>query len=170
MPHAKANNLKAVLEANRNPNIVCTSLEDIAVIDHKAYLDIMICYQLMKKWKPHNFFSDFNYVVPMIINRCIDPKSKIGFTKWVKKTISPQLLDIDYDDNNPYSIYRALDKINQQTTKIQELLYKQLEETDKTFFMILPTHILKEIFLLYVLKVAPEIIVVIKNKSLLLWL
>jgi hypothetical protein len=76
MSHTKANNLKAVLEANRNPNIVCTSLEDIAVTGHKAYLDIMIFYQLLKKWKLHNFFSDFNYVVPMIINRCIDPKSK----------------------------------------------------------------------------------------------
>lgn len=134
MPHSKANNLRAVLEANRNPDIVCTSLDNIIVTGHKAYLDIMICNQILKNWKLDRLLSDFNYVVPMIINRCINPRSKISVTRWVKKTILPQLLDVDYDDINPYSIYRELDQLNQLTPKIQKLIFDQLDETDKSFF------------------------------------
>ena len=134
MPHSKANNLKAVLEANRNPDIVCTSLDNIVVTGHKAYLDVMVCNQILQNWKLDKIISDFNYVVPMIINRCINPKSKISVTKWVKKTIIPQLLGVDYDDVNPYSIYRELDQLNQLKPKMQELIFAQLDQTDKTFF------------------------------------
>ncbi|MFW6009439.1 MAG: transposase, partial [archaeon] len=90
----------------------CTALEDIVVTGHKKYLDVVVLYQLLKKWKLLNLFSDFNYVVPMIINHCIDPTSKKGVTKWVKKTILPKLMNVNYDEENPFSIYRELNKLN----------------------------------------------------------
>ncbi len=96
IPHEKADKLKALLAAYRKPDVVCISLEDILVTEHKDYLDINVLYHLWQKWKPDKLFADFKFVAPMIINRCIDSKSKIGVAKWVGKTILPEIMDISY--------------------------------------------------------------------------
>jgi len=143
IPHSKANHIKAVLEANRNPDVICTSLENVAVKGHKKYLDVVVLYQLLKKWKLLKLFSDFNYVVPMIINHCLEPTSKKGVTDWVKKTILPKLMDVNYEKLNPFSIYRELTKLNKLKPKIQKHLFEQLMIILKLSFMILLLPILK---------------------------
>jgi len=134
MPHKKANYIKAALEANRNPNLICTSAENVAAKGHKKYLDVVVLYQLLKKWKLLKLFSEFNYVVPMIINHCLEPTSKKGVTKWVKKTILPKLMDVNYEKLNPYSIYRELTKLNKLKPKIQKHLLEQIDDNKKAFF------------------------------------
>jgi len=134
IPHKKANHIKATLEANRNPNLICTSPENVAVKGHKKYLDVVVLYQLLKKWKLLKLFSDFNYVVPMIINHCLDPTSKKGVTEWVTKTILPKLMNINYEKLNPFSIYRELTKLNKLEHKIQKHLLEQIDDNNKAFF------------------------------------
>ena len=140
IPHKKANHIKAVLEANRNPNVICTSLENIAVKGHKKYLDVVVLYQLLKKWKLLKLFSDFNYVVPMIINHCLAPTSKKGVTKWVKKTILPELMDVNFEELNPFSIYRELTKLNELKPKIQKYLLEQFDNNKAFFYDITSTY------------------------------
>lgn len=141
IPHEKADKLKALLAAYRKPDVVCTSLEDILVTEHKDYLDINVLYHLWQKWKLDKLFADFKFVVPMVINRCIDPKSKIGVTKWVGKTILPEIMDISYENINPFAIYNELDQLNQMEKKIQKHLFHQLEKkTDVLFYDITSTY------------------------------
>ncbi|MDI3548098.1 MAG: hypothetical protein PWR10_1750 [Halanaerobiales bacterium] len=141
IPHEKADILKALLAAYRKPDVVCTSLEDILVTEHKDYLDITVLYHLWQKWKLDKLFADFKFIVPMVINRCIDPKSKIGVTKWVGKTILPEIMDISYENVNPFAIYNELDQLNQMEEKIQKHLFHQLEKkTDILFYDITSTY------------------------------
>jgi len=141
IPHEKADKLKALLDAYRKPDLVCTPLEDILVTEHKDYLDISVLYHLWQKWKLDELFAGFKYVVPMVINRCIDPKSKIGVTKWVGRTILPEILGIDYDNLNPFSIYDELEQLNQLDEQIQKHLFRQLDKkTDALFYDITSTY------------------------------
>ena len=132
--HEKAEKLKTLLEAYREPELICSSLEDILVTEHIKYLEVALLYQLLKKWGLDKLFSDFKFVVPMIINRCLEPQSKIRVTSWVDRTILPQLLDTGYAKVNPYAIYSELDQINDMETKIQKHLFQKLDDDSQALF------------------------------------
>lgn len=137
LKHTKANILKNILEATKNPDIITASIDDIIVSSHKAYLDVMVLLHFLKKWGLDQLFVKFNYVVPMILNRCIDPISKIGVTRWVKKTVLPDYTFFNYEEADEYSIYRELEQLNQMETTIQKHLFNHMSKissNNNTFF------------------------------------
>ena len=65
----------------------------------------------------------------MVINRCIEPKSKIRITDWVSKTALPALHKCDTLPGE-YAVYPELDYISKHEVLLQSHLYKELEKVD----------------------------------------
>jgi len=63
-------------------------------------------------------------LIGVILNRILDPRSKLGSVSWVKKTIFPYLFGVEKNKLVVSSIYKAMDK-----------LYKGMEKVLEDFFI-----------------------------------
>ena len=65
----------------------------------------------------------------MVLNRCIEPSSKIHVVEWMKRTVLPAI----YNQSNlpdDYAVYRELDALNKREYDLQTHLYHQLKRID----------------------------------------
>jgi hypothetical protein len=60
----------------------------------------------------------------MVLNRCIDPVSKIDIKEWMAETILPVYLDMNPLDTNPFDVYRELDRLASQEDRLPSFLYQ----------------------------------------------
>ena len=69
----------------------------------------------------------------MVLNRCLEPLSKIHVKEWTVETILPALTKeniLKYDD---YDVYRELDKLFKLEIDLQSFIHKRLEEKGHSF-------------------------------------
>lgn len=68
----------------------------------------------------------------MVINRCIEPKSKIRIQDWTQYTVLPRLMEFDFGTESEYSIYRTLDKIADLEVELQQHIYQKCKQLGHT--------------------------------------
>lgn len=62
-------------------------------------------------------------MIAVIVNRILDPRSKLGSVSWIKKTAFPFLFGVDKEDLKVNQIYKSMD-----------IFYKNMEEVMENFF------------------------------------
>lgn len=122
----KAEKIKLVLSINKDTDIIVTNIENIIVTNHKAYLDIVFLHFLWEKWAFNTFFHSDHWVEAMVLNRIIDPCSKIAIKDWTLKTVLPVITTNNISIYNEFDVYRVLDRLNTKEKEVQLFLYGKL--------------------------------------------
>lgn len=126
----QAEQLKLALQVQSNPSLVVAKEHDIVVTKSVSYLNVIVLHQLWQQWKLDQFFSDDRWVAALVINRCIDPTSKIRLQSWTASTILPAMIPAlrNYDE---YDVYRELDRLTKREDDLQTFLYEQLKKRQR---------------------------------------
>ena len=127
----QAERIKMAISAYANPEVIVSKLDDIVVTKHLAYLDVITLHWLWHKWQFDEFFDSERWVETMVINRCLDPLSKIQLQEWVSNTILPVLSSKELLEVNEYDVYRGLDHLFQHEAELQEFFYQRLKQEGK---------------------------------------
>lgn len=91
----------------------------------KMNLSKLISMQ-MKQLHPNVEISVEKYAQLMVINRCIEPLSKLGVTRWFRTTCYKELQEfseLPLDDNY---FYRRMDYIVEMKDELEEAIYERL--------------------------------------------
>ena len=123
-----------LLKAIKKPGVFLTTLDDLAVSEHYACLDVASANAVWDKWKLNEVFSDngkrdlevATIARILTINRCIDPAAKSKTPEWFGNTALPWLLDIDPEKVNPSRIFRELTVIESHKEMICQHLFAQM--------------------------------------------
>ena len=126
----QADRIRLVLKAKQAKDVLVAQWPDVVVKKHFRYLDVMVLDYFWQQWGLNGFFKDVPYAEAMVVNRCLEPKSKIKVHSWVQKTVLPRLVSIGSEDSE-YAVYQALDKIANMEGELQSYLYDILKQKGK---------------------------------------
>lgn len=130
---------KKLLRVLKKPESFVTTLKDLGTLAHYRYYDVALANEVWDYWNLDKAFmgSDRRLTVPLAsiariltINRCVDPKSKIGVARWFDRTALPWLLNIPSSQINKSRIFRELKRIERSREDIASHL---LSEYSKRF-------------------------------------
>lgn len=124
----EAERLRLAISAHSNPEVIVAKFDDLVVTKHLAYLDIACLHHFWQDWEFNKFFINETWIEPMVINRCIDPMSKINIKDWSTRTILPAITSNDICEANEYEIYRELDRLAKLELELQNFIFQKLTE------------------------------------------
>jgi transposase len=126
----QAEQLKLALQVKSNPSILVAKESELVVTKSIAYLDVITLHLLWQDWKLHSLFLNDRWVEALVINRCIDPSSKIRLQSWAMETALPALIPAlrTYDE---FDVYRELGRLNKLEEQLQRFLHDQLKSHGK---------------------------------------
>lgn len=127
-----------LLKAVKKPDSLVTTLKDIVVTKHFAYLDVAVANVIWDKWKLDDAFGDdgkrklgvSSIARILTLNRCIDPTTKSQTPEWFRRTALPWMLGIDPELVNPSRIFRELDAIDKHKEAICRYLFERISRDD----------------------------------------
>lgn len=124
----EANRWKEFLQAMKNPKAIFTTIDDLAVKNRYAYLDVMVINEIWNYWNLNETFPNIetaNIARILTINRSIDPMAKSKVTEWFYHTSLQWFLNTDINTNK---IFRELNTIEDNKETISNHLYKKYLE------------------------------------------
>ena len=121
--------MKMIIQSQQDPDLLVAKHSDLVVTKHWLFLPVILLHSLWETLQLHRFFPDALLVEAMVLNRCIEPQSKIHMVEWMQRTVLPALYDRSSLPDN-FAVYRELDKLNKQEADLQTHLYQQLERID----------------------------------------
>ncbi|MBC7958452.1 MAG: IS1634 family transposase [Vallitaleaceae bacterium] len=121
--------MKMIIQSQQDPDLLVAKHSDLVVTKHWLFLPIILLHSLWETLQLHQFFPNALLVEAMILNRCIEPQSKIHMVDWMQKTTLPAFYN-QVSSPDPFAVYRELDQLNKQEIDLQTHLYKQLERID----------------------------------------
>lgn len=124
-----AERMRLILKAQQDPELVLAKSSDIVVTKHWLFLPIIVLHSLWETFQLHLFFPNNLLVEAMVLNRCLEPLSKIHVVEWMQGTVLPALLGAPQLPDD-YAVYRELDFLNKQENALQSHLYTQLKSID----------------------------------------
>lgn len=124
------------LQFVKKPNSILTTISDIIVTNHYAYLDVAVVNELWNQWTLDDVFrSDGKRSLGiatiakiLTINRCIDPGAKSQTPEWFRGTALHWLLDIDTGLINVSRIFRELEAIENHKESICNHLFAKISQ------------------------------------------
>jgi len=127
-----------LLKGLKKPGAVVTTLDDLVVTRHYAYLDVAVASAIWDYWDLEDVFNrsekkpiDVSTIARILtINRCIDPMSKSKTPEWFKTTALSWLLNIGSDKVNSSKIFRELSEIEQHKETICKHIYNKIKHDD----------------------------------------
>ena len=127
-----------LLKGLKNPGAVVTTIDDLVVTGHYAYLDIAVASAIWDYWDLEEVFNrsekkslETSTIARILtINRCIDPKAKSKTPEWFKTTALSWLLNISAEKVNSSKIFRELSEIEQHKEAICEHIYNKIKYDD----------------------------------------
>lgn len=131
LSEADAERMRLILKAQQDPDLVLAKTSDIVVTKHWLFLPIILLHSLWETFQLQHFFQDSLLIEAMVLNRCIEPLSKIHVVEWMQSTVLPALLGSPRLPDD-YAVYRELDSLNKQENALQNHLYTQLQRLDPT--------------------------------------
>ncbi|GAB6153250.1 IS1634 family transposase [Desulfosporosinus burensis] len=126
-----AERMRLILKAQQDPDLVLAKTSDIVVTKHWLFLPIILLHSLWETFQLQHFFRDGLLIEAMVLNRCIEPLSKIHVVEWMQSTVLPAVLESPHLPDD-YAVYRELDSLNKQENALQTHLYTQLQRLDPT--------------------------------------
>lgn len=121
--------MRLILKAQQDPELVLAKSSDIVVTKHWLFLPIILLHSLWETFQLQQFFPNNLLVEAMVLNRCLEPLSKIHVVDWMQGPVLPALLGVSQLPDD-YAEYRELDFLNKQENALQSHLYTQLKSID----------------------------------------
>jgi hypothetical protein len=130
----EAQKWRSLLQTLKQPGAFVTTLDELIVTRHYAYLDVASASAVWDHWRLNEAFAERgNRDVEietiariLVVNRCIDPAAKSQTPQWFRRTTLPWLLNVDPQHINASRIFRELTVIEQHKERICEHLYTQI--------------------------------------------
>jgi hypothetical protein len=105
------------------------------------YLDLAVLIDCWQGWELFALLDDLvgdsstslslsDVIVPLVLQRCCAPRSKLEATRWFPTTALPELLGIELPAFNNSRIHRALDALYAQTEALQLRLVDRYQQAD----------------------------------------
>lgn len=134
----EVNQWKLTLDAAKGKKTDLVPFKDIVTESNYAYLDIAVLLETWHFWGLTELFKEdsqreiplWMVIATLVINRCIDPKSKSQVPVWFKRTALPYMFNIDSSQMNPSRIFRELSVIDSLKPKIGDYLYHEVARRD----------------------------------------
>jgi hypothetical protein len=140
-------NLRTALEASRrNQRVAVLPKTAIPqkILQNLRYLDIAVC---MRSWQNLQLDSLLDDLIPtgdalvplhkvitaLVMQRCVEPGSKLLAQRWFPKTALPELLAVPPGQFNNTRIHRALDALHRADEDLQRTLAQRLSDRDPAF-------------------------------------
>jgi len=138
LSEAEAEKWRKVLKAIKKPDVFLTTLDDISVATHYAYLDVAAANAIWDEWGLDEIFSSNDKRVVTVatiariltVNRCIDPAAKSQTPEWFRSTALPWLLDVNPDQINVSRIFRELTVIESHKEAICKHLFNRMRRNN----------------------------------------
>jgi len=124
-----AGRMKMILQVQQDSDLSLAKSSDIVVTKQWMFLPIILLHSLWETFHLHRFFSNDLLAEAMVLNRCIDPRSKIHVMEWAQDTVLPAIHHSSTKPSN-YAVYRELDDLNKRESALQAHLYQQLQQFD----------------------------------------
>lgn len=133
----EAQRWRQLLQAAKTPHAFLTTLDQLVVTHHYAYLDVAVANAVWDEWNLNDIFQDTDKrTLPLAciarlltLNRCIDPTAKSKTPAWFRNTALPWLLNIPTDKVNPSRIFRELVAIEHHKEALCQSLFTCLCRT-----------------------------------------
>lgn len=87
LTNEQAERLRLAIAAYSNPDLVVARSDDIVVTKHAAYLAVTTLHHLWQKWGFSDFFPADRWIEAMVLNRCLEPVTKIHIKEWMAATV-----------------------------------------------------------------------------------
>jgi transposase len=135
-----------VLWVAKTPNAFFTTTDDIIVLKHLAYLDVMVVSEIWDEWQLDDVFhtNSNKYIQTetiariLTINRSIDPQSKSKNPNWCQNTVLPWVLNFESKSLTVSRVFRELINIEEYKEALCNhlftLLYKKNPEAMSSVF------------------------------------
>ena len=124
-----ATRMKMILQVQQDADLALAKSSDVVVTKHWMFLPILLLHSLWETFNLHRFFSNDLLTEAMVLNRCIEPRSKIHVMEWVQDTVLPAIHRNSTKPSN-YAVYRELDDLNKRESALQAHLYQKLQQFD----------------------------------------
>jgi transposase len=143
-------NLRAALAASRDGKRVVTiapyARAGVApdVLANLRYLDIAVGLELWREWGLDELLSSLlppgesdvlpaDVVATFVLQRLVDPGSKLAATEWIHRTALPELLDLAPKQFNNTRGHRVLDALDSVGNELMARLPRRYEDKDGAF-------------------------------------
>jgi transposase len=130
----KANLIREIIKASgesNGPSVAKYRLDEIIVTKNTDFLNIYVLHKLWCDWGFDTFFREYQFIEKLVINRCINPMSKLRATQWEDGELI-DLLNLRQTPNH-YGAYDELDRIYQIETEKQKHISWQLTMRNMMF-------------------------------------
>ena len=147
LSEAEVQRWRCLLQTIKKPGAFLTTVDDLVVTRHYAYLDVATANALWDDWQLDKAFCvrgnrdvGIETIARILtLNRCIDPATKSQAPHWFHHTALPWMLQVSPEQVNPSRIFRELTVIEQHKESICNHLYTQMqrrqaESTDAIFY------------------------------------
>jgi transposase len=124
-----ASRMKMILQSQQDSELVLAKSSDIVVTTHWLFLPIILLHSLWETFELQRFFPNGLLTEALVLNRCIEPLSKIHAVEWMRSTVLPAIYNQSSLPDD-YSVYRELDALNKKEDDLQIHLHQQLKRID----------------------------------------
>jgi hypothetical protein len=142
-------NFKLALEANRKgARVALAAAPSVHSAARPAanlrYLDLAVLLQLWRDWKLDSLLDEIldptdkgvsssKVVAALVLQRCVDPGSKLYAERWFPRTALPELLDIPCRKFNNSRLHRELDRLDHANEDLMAKLSRRVHATQGQF-------------------------------------
>jgi transposase len=143
LPEATLRALRTALEAGRSQQAVVLESEVAALVQGSTlaslrYLDVAVLRWCWDQWRLSDLLdglagrsqADLRHsevILPLVLQRCLAPGSKLQATRWIVETALPEMLGFDPERFENTRVHRALDALHAMTDGLQHRLVEAYE-------------------------------------------
>lgn len=144
----QVDNLRAALRAGRDGRRVVeqlqTNVQPARPTANLRYLDLAVLLELWRRWGMHSILEELirneaevapaDVVTALVLQRCVDPGSKLYAERWFPTTALPELLAVPPEKFNNTRLHRVLEQLDRVTPALMERLSARcLQRSEGTF-------------------------------------
>jgi len=114
------------------------------IVANRSYLELAVLRECWTQWKLGELFDELDpasdtvltlaeVILPLVVQRCVAPSSKLGAVRWMHTTALPEMLAIQPRHFNNTRVHRALEQLHEIEQPLQTALVKRYIEHDGQF-------------------------------------
>jgi hypothetical protein len=146
LPDDVFNAFRLALEAARKGDALVLRSEVAKLLSgstlaNRRYLDLAVLIDCWRQWELSELLDELgggertsmsfsDVVLPLVLQRCCEPRSKLEATRWVPTTALPEVLGFDVAAFHNTRIHRVLAKLYDVTGSLQQRLCELYSEQD----------------------------------------
>ena len=115
-----------------------------STLANRRYLDLAVLRDCWRQWDLSGLLDGLvgeqatslslaEVVLPLVLQRCCAPGSKLGAVRWFPTTALPEVLGVEIEAFHNTRIHRALETLHEVSEPLQQALCEQYSKHDGTF-------------------------------------